>query len=250
MALAAEYCVEHYPNRAEKLADGLVHAVGLVAAIVGGAVMLALSAALGKASLLSATGLYALALVGMMACSAAYNLTRISPARPFLRRLDEAAIFMLIAASYTPFTTQRLGGAWSVWATTLVWAFALAGVAGKLLFPKIPERFWTLVYTAFGWLAVIIIRPMVQGVPFQALMLLVAGGLLYTTGVLVFHNHRLPFRRAIWHAFVVGGAAIHYAAIFTGVVLAASPAASSAAKPAITAAAPAQSSSTAPPAAS
>jgi len=159
--------------------------------------------------------------VGMLSCSAAYNLTRISPVRPFLRRLDEAAIFLMIAGCYTPFTTQRFTGGWAIGMTALVWTMALGGVAAKLLVRKLPDQLWTLLYVAFGWVAVIAIRPMVMDVPTLALVLLVVGGLLYTTGTLVFHNERLPFRRAIWHGFVVCGAAIHYAAICTGVVLAA-----------------------------
>ena len=220
MSLAAEYNVEHYPSAAEKLADWWVHAVGLIGAAVGGAVLLGLAVSSGRGGLVTATGLYALTLVGMLSCSAAYNLTRPSPARPFLRRLDEAGIFMMIAGCYTPFTTQRFTGGWAIGMTALVWSMALAGVAAKLLVRRLPDRAWTLFYVAFGWLAVIAIHPMVSDVPTGALVLLVIGGLLYTTGTLVFHNHRLPYRRAIWHGFVVTGAAIHYAAIFTGVVVA------------------------------
>jgi hemolysin III len=215
--------VDHYPNRAEKLADGVVHGVAIAAAVIGGAVLLILSATPGRSGggLAAAAGLYILCLIAMLACSAAYNLGRSEAVRPLLRRLDEAAIFLMIAGSYTPFTTQRFSGAWAWGMTTLVWTVALLGVAGKLLFPRLPEKLWTLIYVAFGWLVLIAVRPLIQGVPLTALVLLVAGGLLYTTGTLVFHSERLPFRRAIWHGFVVAAAATHYAAIFTGVVLAA-----------------------------
>jgi hemolysin III len=97
---------------------------------------------------------------------------------------------------------------------------AVGGVTAKLLVRRLPDRLWTLFYVGFGWVALIAIRPMIRDVPMGALVLLIAGGLFYTTGTLFFHS-RLPFRRAIWHGFVVGGAAIHYAAIATGVVLAA-----------------------------
>ena len=220
MALAAEYDVEHYPTAAEKWADWWVHAVGLAAAIIGGAILVGVAIASGRVGMATATGLYALTLVGMLACSAAYNLTHISPARPFLRRLDEAAIFLMIAGCYTPFTTQRFTGGWAIGMTALVWTMAVGGVAAKLLVRRLPDRLWTLFYVAFGWVALIAVRPMIRDVPMGALVLLIAGGLLYTTGTLFFHS-RLPFRRAIWHGFVVGGAAIHYAAIATGVVLAA-----------------------------
>jgi hemolysin III len=221
-APSGEPAEPHYPNAAEWLADGVVHGVGIIAAAAGGIVLLVLALTSGGGgSLAVATGLYDLCLLAMLGCSAAYNLTRATAARPFLRRLDEAAIFLMIAGSYTPFTTQRFTGGWGPGMTALVWSVALAGVAGKLLFTRIPDWLWTLVYVAFGWIALVAIRPFVNGVPVSALVLLVAGGLLYTTGTLVFHNERLPFRRAIWHGFVVVAAGVHFAAVCTGVVLAA-----------------------------
>jgi hemolysin III len=219
--LTEEYLVEHYPNRAEKVADGVVHGIGLAFAAVGGLVLLMFSAWRHDIPLAVATGLYATCLIVMLACSTVYNLTRPSKARPVLRRLDEAGIFLMIAGSYTPFTTLRFHGAWAISMTALVWGLALAGVAGKLLFPKIPDKIWTLFYVSFGWVAVIALKPLVSGVGPTALGLLVVGGLIYTMGALLFHQEKLPFRRAIWHGFVVCAAAIHYAAIMTGVAMAA-----------------------------
>ena len=212
--------VDHYPNRGEKLADGLVHALGLSAAAAGGIVLIVLSVVTGGgAGLAAATGLYSLCLVTMLACSTAYNLTKPTRERPFMRRLDEAAIFLMIAGSYTPFTTQRMEGAWAISMTALVWGLALAGVAGKLFSSRLPDWVWTVGYVAFGWVALIALRPLIQGVPVVALVLLIAGGLIYTTGALIFHS-RLPYRRAIWHGFVVTAAVAHYAAICAGVVFA------------------------------
>ena len=211
---------DHYPSRAEKIADGVVHGLGLAAAAVGGVALIVLSVLQGGPGQVSATAIYAACLVLMLTCSTLYNLTRPCPARPFLRRMDEAAIFLMIAGSYTPFTTQRLEGAWAWSMTSVVWAIAAAGVAGKLLFPKIPEKVWTLVYVAFGWVAVVAIRPMIEGVGMTAFILIAVGGLLYTTGALIFLKDSLPFRRAIWHGFVVAAALVHYIAIFTGVAAA------------------------------
>ena len=214
--------VDHYPTSGEKLADGLVHVFGLVAAAAGGVALVVLAlVSHGGAGLAVAAGLYVLCLIAMLSCSAAYNLTQASRARPFLRRLDEAAIFVMIAGSYTPFTTQRFHGGWAIGMTTLVWSLAAAGVAGKLLLKQAHERLWTLVYVAFGWLVLVAIQPLITGVSLAALVLLVVGGLIYTTGTLFFHSERLPYRRAIWHGFVVVAAGVHYAAICTGVVLAA-----------------------------
>jgi hemolysin III len=221
LSLPAEFQVEHYATRAERWADGIVHGVGIVAAISGGSVLMTLAIMDGGGpGLAAATALYTLCLIAMLAFSAAYNLTHASRARPFLRRLDEAGIFLMIAGSYTPFTTQRFEGLWAISMTALVWAVALAGVAGKLLTNRIPDKIWTGVYIAFGWLVVVAINPLVHGVPMTTLVLLIVGGLIYTTGALVFHS-QLPYRRAIWHTFVVTAAGVHFAAICTGVVLAA-----------------------------
>jgi hemolysin III len=220
MRARADDFTDHYPSRGEKLADGVVHALGLTAAAAGGVVLIVLSFATGGGpGVAVATGLYSLCLIAMLACSTAYNLTKPTRARPFLRRLDEAAIFLMIAGSYTPFTTQRLTGAWAISMTALVWALALAGAAGKLLSPRLPDWVWTVGYVAFGWVALIALRPLIRGVPLAALGLLTAGGLIYTMGALIFHS-RLPYRRAIWHGFVVTAAGAHYAAICAGVVLA------------------------------
>ena len=219
--LTEEYLAEHYPSRAEKVADGVVHGVGLGAAGIGGLVLLIFSVWRHDVPLAVATSLYAAGLIAMLVCSTVYNLTQPSRARPFLRRMDEAAIFVMIAGSYTPFTTLRFHGAWAISMTALVWGLAVAGVVGKLLIPRIPDKVWTGLYVAFGWVALIALKPMITGVGVTGLVLLVIGGLIYTMGALLYHQEKLPFRRAIWHGFVVCAAAIHYAAIMTGVALAA-----------------------------
>ena len=212
--------IEHYRTRAERLADMWVHIVGLALAAVGGIILAVLSAIYGGAETAVATAIYALCLIAMLTCSTIYNLTHPCAARPVLRRMDEAAIFLMIAGSYTPFTTLRFEGAWSIGFTILVWGFALAGVFAKMLAPRISDAFWSGVYVLFGWLAVFALKPMIETVHPAALALLVLGGLIYTAGVFVFINQRVKFRRAIWHGFVVTGAGVHWAAVLVGVVLA------------------------------
>lgn len=209
---------EHYPNRAERAADFWVHILALAAAAIGGSVLFVFALMKGGASVAAATAIYAICLLAMLACSAVYNLRKPCPRRRILRRLDEAAIFLLIAGSYTPFTTTRFEGAWAWSMTALVWAVAAGGVVGKLFFPRIPEWAWCLVYIGFGWLALIMLKPLLAGVSLAALILLAIGGLLYTAGVPLFLKQNLPYRRAIWHGFVVSAAAVHFAAVAIGVV--------------------------------
>jgi len=212
--------IEHYRSDAEKTADLVVHVVGLTLAAVGGVVLAVLAALYAGVGAVAATAVYAFCLIAMLAASTVYNLTRPCAARPVLRRLDEAAIFLMIAGSYTPFTTQRFEGGWALGFTALVWAVGLGGAFAKLFTPRLSDAFWSAVYVGFGWLAVIALRPMIDGVHPIALALLVAGGLIYTAGVLVFISPRVRFRRAIWHGFVVAGAGVHWTAVLVGVVLA------------------------------
>ncbi len=216
----AQDMIEHYQSRGERQADLWVHVVGLGLAAVGGGVLATLAAVYSGVGTAVATAIYALCLVAMLSASTVYNLTRPCAARPVLRRLDEAAIFLMIAGSYTPFTTQRFEGWWAIGFTAGVWAIALAGVAAKLVAPRLSDGLWSLVYALFGWLAVIALKPMLDSVHPIALGLLVLGGVIYTAGVFVFISPRVRYRRAIWHGFVVTGASVHWAAVLVGVILA------------------------------
>lgn len=212
--------IEHYQDRAERLADLWVHSVGLGLAVAGGLTLAVLAAIYAGAAVGVSTAIYALCLIAMLTASTVYNLTKPCAARPILRRLDEAAIFLMIAGSYTPFTTQRFEGGWAIGFTVLIWTVALGGVVAKLVAPRISDRFWSLIYGLFGWVAVLALKPMIDGVHPIALGLLVAGGLIYTAGIFVFVAPGLRYRRAIWHGFVVAGAGTHWAAVLVGVVLA------------------------------
>ena len=218
MQLQPSVAMPHYPSAAERAADRWVHVAGLTAGGVGGLTLLGLSLGWGRLSQTAAIGVYAACLMAMFGCSAAYNLA--SPRRrPLLRRFDHAAIFLMIAGSYTPFTTQSLTGGWAIGMTATVWLLAGAGVAGKLFLPGLGRGFWVALYLALGWIAVVAVKPLLATVSLMALILLLAGGLVYSAGVVVYVRQSLPFRRAIWHGFVIAAAGMQYAAILTGVVL-------------------------------
>jgi hemolysin III len=156
----------------------------------------------------------------MIALSCAYNMTENTKRRALLRRLDHAGIFLMIAGSYTPFTTQRFDGPWAVGMTTAVWSIAALGVAGKLLFPNLPKWLSLGLYVGLGWLVLAAFDPLMRTVSLAAVILLAVGGAIYTMGVLIYVREKLPFRRAIWHSFVMVAAGVQYAAVLTGVVLA------------------------------
>jgi hemolysin III len=208
----------HYPTSAAKCADLVVHIVGLTLALVGGIVLLALAVRAGSISQVVGVSIYAAGVISMLAFSTAYNFAK-ARSRPVLRRLDHAGIFLMIAGSYTPFTIHNLHGAWAWGMTVAVWSIAAVGALGKILLPRVDRKLWVAVYLALGWLVVIALKPMIDNVYWVALLLLVAGGVLYSTGVIFYVNKRLKFSRAIWHGHVVAAAATHWAAVLVGVVL-------------------------------
>ncbi len=208
----------HYPTPAAKCADLVVHIVGLTLALVGGVVLLTLAVGAGSISKIVGVSIYAAGVLAMLAFSTAYNFAP-PRRRPLLRRLDHAGIFLMISGSYTPFTLS-LPGAWSWGMTAAVWAIGGLGALGKLFLPGIGRRFWVAVYLALGWLVLVAIKPMIDSLAWYALVLLAAGGVLYSTGVIFYVNKRLKFARAIWHGHVVAAAAAHWTAVLVGVVLA------------------------------
>jgi hemolysin III len=209
----------HYPTAGAKCADLVVHIVGLTLALVGGGVLLTLAAQERSIGLIVGVSIYAAGLLAMLAFSTAYNFAK-PTWRPKLRPLDHAGIFLMIAGSYTPFTTQVLEGTWAVAMTAAVWSIAGLGAVGKLVLRNVDRKFWVVLYLALGWLVVIALRPLASSITWGALVLLAVGGVLYSTGVAFYVNKRLKFARAIWHGHVVAAASAHWAAVLLGVVLA------------------------------
>ncbi|MCR6659717.1 MAG: hemolysin III family protein [Asticcacaulis sp.] len=209
----------HYPTASERTADLIVHILALALALFGGGAAIGLAVSHGLLGRVAAVAVYATGLVAMLVFSTAYNFSH-ARWQPYLYRVDHAGIFLMIAASYTPFTTQILHGTWGWAMTAAVWSLALVGVLIRMFVPRMGDIVVTSFYLVLGWIIVIAIKPLVQGTPAPALALLGGGGLVYTLGAVLFMLKRLKFRRAIWHGHVLAGAAAHYAAIMIGVVMA------------------------------
>ncbi|WP_312162144.1 PAQR family membrane homeostasis protein TrhA [Phenylobacterium sp.] len=208
----------HYPTPSAKCADLVVHVVGLTLALVGGVVLLTLAVRAQSLSMALAVGIYAAGLLAMLGFSTAYNFAK-PRFRPTLRRLDHAGIFLMIAGSYTPFTTQTLSGAWAWGMTAAVWAVAAFGALGKVLLPGVGRRVWVAAYLLLGWIVLVALKPLVANATSLTVLLLAIGGLLYSSGVAFYLNKQLRYARAIWHGHVVAGAGVHWAAVLLGVVL-------------------------------
>lgn len=207
----------HYATPAARLADFIIHVAGLIFAVCGGGILIGLSVGHGSSRFLAIT-VYAIAMVMMLSFSLAYNFST-GRRKPLLRRLDHAGIFLMIAGSYTPFTTQVLHGAWAIGMTTAVWTVAGLGIIGKLILPVRREAIWVTLYMALGWIVVIAAGPIIEALSPTALFFLTIGGLIYSFGVVFHVKEHLVFSRPIWHGHVVTAAGLHWVAILVATVL-------------------------------
>jgi hemolysin III len=206
--------------------NGLSHFVAAVVALAGLVALLVVGhSSTGKTvSLL----IYGTTLVLLFSASATYHLVSASPrVVRVLRQLDHAAIYLLIAGTYTPFCYNMFSGFWKWGLLTIVWSLALAGVILKVFTVKTPRWLNTGIYIVLGWLVVFAIREMLATLPVAALGWLLAGGILYTLGAVIYATKIFDFVpgkfgfHEIWHIFVILGALAH----FTAVILYVAPAA-------------------------
>lgn len=206
-------------DRHETIADAIVHTVGLALAVVGVVALLVATAATEHRADVIVAAVYGLGLVGALTASLAYNMWPRGPVKWVLRRVDHSAIFVLIAATYTPFLARLPESPFAVGLFAGVWATAIAGVVLKCAFPGRFERLAILVYLALGWSGVAAWPELETALGAGTLPLVLAGGMVYSAGVIFHVWDRLRFQNAIWHGFVVAGAGLHYAAVFNCLVL-------------------------------
>lgn len=197
-----------------ELANALTHALGVALALAGLAVLVTLASMQGSPRRVISYSIYGVTLVLLYAASAAYHGIRLPQAKRLLRTLDHVAIYLLIAGTYTPFALISLRGAWGWSLLGMIWALAAIGVVFKLFFTGRFPRTSTVAYLAMGWLALIAIRQLFAHLPPKGLVLLFAGGLCYSVGVLFFaFDQKLRFNHAVWHLFVLAGSACHFFAV-------------------------------------
>ena len=179
------------------IADGIVHAVGIVLAIAAGSTLLALAAFRVGPGEYIAAAFYVVSLLTVLSVSLTYNLWPVSsPAKWVLRRFDHAAIYLLIAATYTPFLAQLDGSPLASWMIVLVWTAAAMGIAIKVFFPGRFDRLAIVFYLAIGWSGIVLVKPLVQTLPTTSIVLIVAGGIVYSCGVIFFAWKGLRFHNA------------------------------------------------------
>lgn len=204
---------------AELVADGIVHGIGIVFALSLGTVLLVFAAIGTARPELPAIIVYLVTLLTVLGVSLAFNLAPVSSFKKIMARLDQAAIFLFIAGTYTPFLAVLGGTRDGQLLTVLVWGAAIVGIALKLIVPQRFGRLALVLYLAIGWSGVLVFQTLAAVLPPVSFWLLVAGGLTYSAGI-VFHLwERLKFQNVLWHVFVVAGSICHLWAIFDCMVL-------------------------------
>jgi len=200
-------------DRVELIADGIVHAIGILSGVIAATVLVVLTAIYANPRDIIVVSIYVAGLLTMLGLSATYNLWPVSPTKWVLRRLDHSAIYVLIAATYTPFIMELGNSVFAVALLIGVWCVAIFGIVLKLGWPGRFDRLSVGLYLALGWSGLMLYDSVVAGLPRMALWFVLAGGAMYSLGV-VFHAwRRLRFQNVIWHCFVLSGAACHYTAV-------------------------------------
>jgi hemolysin III len=218
MTHSITHTITHTYTPAERWLDGAVHVIGVTLAIIAVAVLLTRAIVTGQAVTISAVSVYSLGMLATFGMSAAYNITWAPHWKTRLRRLDHAAIYLMIAGTYTPLALVNLSG-WVGTALLLaVWPMALVGVTLKLACPHRFERLSLVLYLGLGWVGVLAAGALVAALPVESLVLLLIGGVLYSAGVGFHLAKRLRFHNAIWHTFVLAAAVCHYVAVSAAVL--------------------------------
>jgi hemolysin III len=207
MSTAAPY------TRNEELAHSLTAGLGIVACAVGIPWLLWVS--FGDPWRMAGALVFGASALAMFVTSVIYHWASDPPRKLLLRKLDHSAIYLLIAGTYTPFTLVALQGAWGWVMFGVVWTLAALGIVAKsrvgFRFPKLSVA----LYLAMGWLAVVPVKPLVDALSASELAWLIGGGLLYTAGVPFYVWKSRRFTHAVWHLFILGGAACHFAAVLS-----------------------------------
>lgn len=194
----------------EELVNGVSHGVGLLCAIAATPLLIVSAVARGGAADIVGGAVFGASMVLLYLTSTTFHLARSEALKLRLQRLDHAAIFVLIAGTYTPFTLGVLGGPWGWTLFGLVWGAAFLGVCTKLVAGVGYKRLSLAVYLAMGWLVLIAIRPLLAAMDGQGILWLVLGGLAYSVGAAFYSAPRLRYSHFVWHLFVLAGSTCHF----------------------------------------
>lgn len=198
----------------EELANAVTHGIGLVLSLIGMPILILAALDRGERVMVIGASVFGATLVALYAASTLYHAIPHPTLKQKLRVVDHAAIYLLIAGTYTPFTLGVLRGTWGWTLFGIVWTLAALGVLFKVLFGSgAMAKLSTATYVAMGWVIIIAIKPLMASMEHTGLFLLAAGGLCYSGGVIFYVDRRRAWTHPVWHLFVMGGSICHYFAV-------------------------------------
>lgn len=208
-------------TRAEELANALTHGIGAGLAAAALAILVTFAALQGDAWRVVSFSIYGATLLALYLASTFYHAFRSPRLKRIFRLMDHAAIFLLIAGTYTPLTLVNLRGPWGWTMFGILWGLAIIGVVLTLVAMERLQVLLLCTYLAMGWMLIVAIKPVLEHISAGGLMWIAVGGVTYTLGVVFYLWHKLPFNHALWHLFVLGGSICHFFAMLFHVLPAA-----------------------------
>lgn len=205
-------------NALEEIANTVTHGIGLILSILGLCWLLSATLSSGDVWKISSAIVFGSTLIILYAASTFYHGLQDPQTKKTLRIVDHCAIYALIAGTYTPFTLVTLNETWGWTLFVIIWSLAFIGILFKLFFVDRWPILSTIFYLGMGWLIIVASEALMASLPPEGLYLLVAGGLSYSFGAIIYVLERPIFHHAIWHVFVIGGSMCHYFAILNYVV--------------------------------
>ena len=205
-------------SNAEEVFNAITHGIGIPLSIAGLAILVAFSSLNGDGWHIVTSSVYGASLILMYSASTLYHSIPQSRAKKIFRQLDHAAIYLLIAGTYTPFLLVNLRQHWGWVIFAVIWALAIMGIGFVLTGYRPFKRVSLWLYLGMGWMIVLAINPMLQHVSVGGLLLLLAGGLAYSAGALFYVRKQMRYHHVIWHLFVLAGSILHYFAILFYVI--------------------------------
>lgn len=194
----------------EEIFSSITHGIGAVLSIAALVVLAYFAGTKGDVWRVVSFSIYGFTLFFLYLSSTLYHSILIEKAKKVFRVFDHVSIYLLIAGSYTPITLVAMRGAWGWTIFGVIWGLALLGIVLNIISIEKTKIVSTVLYVLMGWLIIIAVKPMLQMVPAGLFVWLLAGGILYTLGIIFYACRRIPFNHGIWHLFVLGGSIMHY----------------------------------------
>ena len=205
-------------SRGEEIAHAITHGLGVLCSIAGLVILVVLAASRGDARLVVGVSIFGASMIILYTASTMYHALIPKKAKDIFELMDHAAIYLLIAGTYTPFALSVLGGGWG-WSTLgVMWGLAVMGIIYEVVFRRPWKKVSLAFYLALGWLVTVPGKPLLAALPTNAILWVAAGGLCYTAGAVFYAWRGFRYHHAIWHLFVLLGTGCHFVCVLKYVI--------------------------------